>query len=131
MKKKSQHRLQEMFYYSPRNKKDCCKEVSLHTVNSRSEQGSIFKAYLANVSNMEEIQSAYRAVHYKHVSATHVMAGFRIFGSQFYQLQDYVDNDEWGGGRQILNVIKGDKTVERCYLYGKIQERPQPRKEKI
>ena len=61
---------------------------------------------------IEQVNEAYLAIAKEHLSATHIMLGFRIFGSQFYNLQDYCD----AGGRAILNVLK-DMKIWNTVIY--------------
>ena len=62
-----------------------------------------------DVKSIEEVQNVYYRMKAEHMSATHVMCGFRIFGSRFHELQNAQDDGEHGGGRCILDVLKEQK----------------------
>ena len=81
-------------------------KVQLHEGQSRAENGSNFQVYIKDVNNLEEVQSAYQAVHKNHMSATHIMCAYRIFGNKFHVLQDFCDDGEHGGGRACLGALK-------------------------
>ena len=42
----------------------------------------------------------------QHLSATHIMCGYRLFESDMISLQNYSDDGEHGGSRRILDVLK-------------------------
>ena len=82
---------------------------NFHETPTRSENGSFFKAYGKEANTVEEVQEMYQAIRAKHLSSTHIMCGYRIFGSSFHLLQDHVSDGEWGGSRYILEAIKNAK----------------------
>ena len=75
----------------------------------RSYNGSAYQVFAAQVKDIETLKDMYASVAKEHVSATHVMCGFRIFRNQFYVLQDYTDDAEHGAGRCILDALKNAK----------------------
>ena len=81
----------------------------LHSGEPVEIDGSLFESGLAKVSSLDEVQKLYHKLKNDHISATHVMCGFRLFGSRFYELQSYKDDDEYGGGRCILEEIRNNK----------------------
>ena len=84
-------------------------QIEMHKGKSRHRDGSAFQVYATEVSGIEQVQEAYFAVKKNHMTASHMMCGYRIFGSKFYNLQDYLDDGEYGGGRVILNALKDIK----------------------
>ena len=84
-------------------------QIKMHEGKPRHKDGSAFQVFVTEVSGIEQVQEAYFAVKKNHMTASHVMCGYRIFGSRFYNLQDYLDDGEYGGGRVILNALKDVK----------------------
>ena len=80
--------------------------LPLHEGKSVDENGSYFQVYAAEVESHEQIQEMYQAVQIRHISASQVFCGYRVFGSSFHKLQDFVDAQEHGGGKSILDAIK-------------------------
>ena len=83
--------------------------LQVHRISEFSEQQSTFQTYMSEVDSLEKVQDFYHAVAKDHVSSTHVMIGYRVFGSQYFNLQDYCDDGEHGGGRMLLNKLKENK----------------------
>ena len=84
-------------------------QIRMHQGPTIKENDSTFEVYMAQVDSFEAIAENYQAVVREHLSASTVMVGYRLFGSQHHLLQDYCDNNEHGGGRAILNVLKDAK----------------------
>ena len=81
-------------------------KAQIHKGTLKSAKGSNFYAYAKMINSIEEVHEAYATVKADHLSATHIMCGCRIFGSKFFYLQNYSDDGEHNGGRQILNALK-------------------------
>ena len=62
---------------------------------------------MTKVNDFKEIQEAYKVVKAQHISSSHIMCGYRLFGAKHYILQDYSDDGEVAGGRHILEALKG------------------------
>lgn len=84
-------------------------QIKMHEGKPRHKDSSAFQVFATEVSGIEQVQEAYFAVKKNHMTASHVMCGYRIFGSRFYNLQDYLDDGEYGGGREVLNALKDVK----------------------
>ena len=81
-------------------------QLKIHKGPIKIEQGSVFESYVAMAESIEDVQKMYQAIHRQHISATHLMSGYRVFGSRFAHLQDFTNDGEHGGGRTILNTMK-------------------------
>ena len=76
---------------------------------SKAHEGSAFYSYAVRANRHEEVKDAHEKIKLEHASATHIMCGYRLFGIRHHILQDYSDDKEIGGGRQILNDMKEAK----------------------
>ena len=101
-------RLKDILFMS-REQENILDNMRIHEGEEKAEKRSSFKVYAAQIKTIAEAFEVYQAVAKNHISSTHVMCGFRIFGSAFHTLQDYVDAKEHGGGRKILEILKGLK----------------------
>ena len=84
-------------------------KIRMHISEIVEENGSSFQAIVCEVKSIEEVKLAYESVNNDHISATHVMCAYRIFGSKFYELQNFADGGEHGAGRVMLEAIKSLK----------------------
>ena len=83
--------------------------VPLHEGDSREEEGSLFHVYAVEADGYEQVLEGYNAVNNGHLSASVIVCGYRLFGSRFYEMQDYQDSHEHGGGKVVLDAIKSTK----------------------
>ena len=81
-------------------------KLQIQSGSSHQEKGSAFYVYAAKVTSFEDIKEKYGAIKAEHLSASHIMCGYRLFGAKISNLQDYSDDGEHGGGRYILNMLK-------------------------
>ena len=75
-----------------------------------------FIGYTKAVKTFEEIQDCYSKVRLLHPQARHVVCAFRIPGKEEHFLQDYVDDDEFGAGRKILDILREAEIFYRVVL---------------
>ena len=98
----------EMLLMSAKSE-EAINEAKIADGDSKSLQGSTFASYAVAVKSWSEIQKAYQKVKANNMSATHIMCGYRIFGSNSSALQDYSSDGEHFGGKQILDILKEQK----------------------
>ena len=99
-------------------------EVGLHKTAVKTVNGSSFYAYTRQVKSLEEIKDLYEVVRAEHLSATHIMCGYRIFGAKFCELQNYSDDGEISGGKAILNVLKDLKIWNQVVFVARYHDGP-------
>ena len=90
----------------------------------KSINGSTFYAYATAADNFEHIKKVYTAIKGEHLSASHVMCGYRIFGAKFFSLQDYSNDGEYSGGKVILDQIKAAKIWNMAVFVVRYHEGP-------
>ena len=84
---------------------DSCKEMRLSVSSKKSDSGSTFIGYCAEVSDIEQVRLFYRHVKIKHADAAHVILAYKIPGVDRIYGEDYIDDGEYGGGRRILKYL--------------------------
>ena len=82
------------------------REMKIHVGEMKVVNGSAFYGYAKEVSSFDQIKEAYRALRDVHITASSIMCGYRIFGTKHYELQDYSDDSEHGGGRRVLEALR-------------------------
>ena len=82
------------------------KDSSISEGDTKTVNGSSFYSYLVEASTMREIQEMYNVIKNEHISATHIVCGYRLFNKKIHSHQDYSDNGEFFAGKTILNVLK-------------------------
>ena len=87
-------------------KKDELQQYKIAIGPHLDESDSRYYTYSAEVNDLQDVKNVYLRLKRLHLAATHVMCGYRIFGVEAHQLQDYCDDNEHGGGRTILNQLK-------------------------
>ena len=97
-----------------------CKDVLLPTkqeLETRSQvditQGEIFEfegqqfiGFSAIVDSIESAQIAYRKIKASHMDARHIFCAVRLPGSEVHNNEVYHDDDEHGGGKVLLDMLK-------------------------
>lgn len=108
---------------------DLADEIDMVKGYEQTVKSSRFISYAAAIKDHNDIQAAYTKVRMKFADATHVSCAYRIPGHESYNLQDYVDDGEFGVGRAMLNVLKDEGTsnvvVFLIRYYGGIHLGPQ------
>ena len=89
------------------------------------ENGSVFHVFAIEVEGYEQITEAYYALCKNHMSASQVFCGYRIFGSRFFELQDFQDSSEHGGGKAILDAMKSTKVWNMAIFIVRYHNGPQ------
>ena len=90
---------------------------------------NIFVGYSICVNSFEQIQKAYMNVKLANAGARHVVCAWRIPGDRPHEENDYIDDEEHGCGRILLEILKKHGITSRAvfvarYYAGKIgQER--------
>ena len=115
--------LKEMLLLS-REQEFMLDKVQFHQTTSREEDGSFFRAYMREAKSIENVMESYFALAKEHITASSVMCAYRLFGSKFYQLQDYVNANEHGGGRAMLAAIKEAKVWNIVVFVVRYHHRP-------
>ena len=80
--------------------------LELFEVDSQEEQNSKFYGYIAKTDCFEDVRKVYLKLRREHLNATHIMCGYRIFGSNTPLLQNYSNDGETHGGSKILQELK-------------------------
>ena len=68
-------------------------------------QDSAFIAYGIDTKDYQSIRKAYLKVRLMHAQARHVVCAYNIPGAEKYYTQDFVDDEELGAGRIILESM--------------------------
>ena len=116
--------MKEVLLRTNTSNEDIFAKLSIHSAAMRSVNGSTFYSYAAQVDDFERIKSIYTAIKEEHLSSTHVMSGYRIFGTRYYNLQDYSNDGEHGGGKVILDAIRDAKIWNMCVFVVRYHEGP-------
>ena len=82
------------------------RDLELESGDFKHQEGSSFYSYAARTRSHDHIKQLYEKLKLEHGSATHIICGYRLFGTKHHLLQDYSDDKEIGGGRAILSVLK-------------------------
>lgn len=90
---------------------DLADEIDMVKGKPEAHARSTFVAYATAVKDYEDIQAAYTKVRTKFADATHVVCSWRLPGNDSHNLQDFVDDGEYGAGRAVLGVMK-----EECIM---------------
>ena len=76
--------------------------------------GSRFLGYSAIVSDIKQVNLAYAKIKAAHIDARSVLCAFRIPNTDYHTHQDYVDDNEHGAGRMLLNAMVRSKIQHRA-----------------
>ena len=99
-------------------------ELKIHSGPMKSVNGSTFYAYAVQANNFEKIKETYQIIKEEHISATHVMCGYRVFGTRHYNLQDFSNDGEHSGGRTILEKLRSAKVWNMAVFIVRYHEGP-------
>ena len=103
---------------------DMEEKLGIHNGSMRSENGSTFYAHAVQADNFEKIREVYAMLKEEHLSASHIMCGYRIFGTRHYNLQDFSNDGEHSGGRVILEQIRNAKVWNLAVFIVRYHEGP-------
>ena len=90
------------------------RKITITKGNIVHVEDSTFIGYSAFVDSFDDITKAYQNVKEKHADARHVCCAFRLPGIEIALLQDYVDDEEPGGGRKLLDLLEELDTFNRA-----------------
>ena len=99
-------------------------KTAIHKGQLTTINGSSFYAYAATVHSLDEVKASYKIVKAQHISASHIMCSYKIFGSKFYELQNYSDDGKHAGGKVILNCLKDMKVWNLAVFVVRYHEGP-------
>lgn len=71
---------------------------------------SVFQGYATEAFSAEQVRKQYLHLKTKHPNATHLMAAYRIPGTDFTNNQGVIDDGEHGGGRALMKVLFKEKS---------------------
>ena len=94
----------ELLLQKPEDREERWK-VKVTRGRSTSKDGSEFIGYSAFVKNHQDVRAAYLNIRELHADARHICCAFRLPGANIAALQDYVDDDEHGGGATLLDML--------------------------
>ena len=77
-------------------------------------EGSTFLGFSREIKSIDEVNEWYRVVRMAHSGARHIVCAFRLPGMYKAQCNDFCDDEEWGGGRILLNALKFHDIEFRC-----------------
>ena len=84
-------------------------QVKVYNVPGHEEAGSEFMCYFQRINSVDEVQQGLVKLKIKHGDATHIPVAYRLANSKGPYNQEYLDNQEFGAGRRILNVLKQEE----------------------
>ena len=61
-------------------------KLNIHTGEQKTEEGSSFQAFAIQARTHDAIKKGYCAIKAQNLSSTHIMCGYRLFGTRFYNL---------------------------------------------
>ena len=73
-----------------------------------------FVGYSAEVSSIADVRAAYTKVARLNASALHISVGYRLPGVDFVHLRGYEDNNEYGAGRVIFQMLENYDIYHRA-----------------
>ena len=73
-----------------------------------------FIAMSQEVRSIQDVRKGYIKAKQLHSKALHVICVFRIPGEEFYSLQNYAEDEEWGMGRRLLQVMERNEIEFRA-----------------
>ena len=88
------------------NKQKSIEEAGIHIGSMKTLNDSTFYAYMAEANSMDEIKDAYQIIKNEHISATHIVCGYRLFNRNIHTYQDYSDDGETFAGKAVLSTIR-------------------------
>ena len=90
------------------------KEVSVS--HHKTFNGQVLIGYTASVKTIDEANTTLAKIRGLHTDARHVICACRIPGKNFHMCQDYVDDNEHGGGSYLLNLLVNSEIQNRILI---------------
>ena len=114
--------------YEPQLKVPSCRDILLASKEQRSErlnkdvksgtpklyQGQEFLGYTTAVNSIKDANIAYAKIKAIHLDARHVICAVRLPGKDYFHNQDYIDDDEHGGGAFLLSLLTESQIQNRA-----------------
>ena len=75
---------------------------------------SFFYGYTITTNDIEVIRKAYIKLRILHGKARHIVCAFQLQNDIDPQSADYVDDEEWGAGRQLLRMLVDAENIYRA-----------------
>ena len=63
---------------------------------------------------VKDVQAAYDKVKIHNMDARHVICAYRMLGREFHELQDFHDDDEYGGDAHLLRILEYSEIMKRA-----------------
>ena len=79
-------------------------------------QGQEFTGYTSAVSTIQEANIVIAKIKSIHTDARHIICACRIPGRDFHTCQDFIDDDEHGGGAYLLDLLVTAEIQNRLIL---------------
>ena len=97
-------------------------EMQIVQTKEKREQHSIFQAFAAQTTNIEDVRNFIGHIKRKYPNKTHQTVAYSLAGLNTAYDDDYLDDGEHGMGRRLLNIIKTSNcsniTIILTRLYG-------------
>ena len=88
------------------------KEVRMQRLQTKVKRGKpveilnqTFIGYTAEVKSLQEVNTVYAKIKAMHLEARHVVAACKIPHREFHTHEDFLDDDEHGGGAFLLSLL--------------------------
>ena len=79
------------------------------------EENNSFSSYSIPASNLEEVRKAYMAIKLSDPGARHIVGVWRLPGGGMdHELNDYQDDEDFGVGRNILEMLQDNQITHRA-----------------
>ena len=77
-------------------------------------EGQRFRGFTKCVKTIEEVNLAYAKIKSLYSDARHIICAFRVAGRNFHTHQDFMDDDEHGGGNYLLKLLEDSEIRDRA-----------------
>ena len=91
-------------------------KIKLVEGNRIRNGGCRFVGMSHEVRSIQDVRNGYIKARREHPRALHLVCCYRIPGGEFYSLQSYEDNMEWGAGRRLLYMLE-DSQIQNRAIY--------------
>ena len=79
---------------------------------THSEKNSDYYSFVAKVSNIEQVNTAYNKVRIKHADATHISCAYRLQQPEGAVDQEMIDDGDFGISRAMMKAMKQKDVTE-------------------
>ena len=77
----------------------------VHQGEKAHKAGSTFIGFAAKVHSINDVVTAYRQLRYRFMEVASIMCTYRIMDPDVAHMQDSIDNEEYGAGRRLLQML--------------------------